>query len=128
MNNQPSPANLIQWFDPRNRQPGSWAFILNRITAIGLTVYLCLHLFMLGKLAQGPDMYDGFVALMKSPYVKLGELLVIAGGLIHGLNGIRVILTSFGIGIAIQRQLFWSFLALAVIGILCFGYFMFFVA
>jgi succinate dehydrogenase / fumarate reductase, cytochrome b subunit len=128
MNNQPSSAKLFHWFDPRKRQPGSWAFILNRVTAIGLTVYLCLHLFMLGQLAQGPEAYDSFVALMKSPYVKLGELLVIAGGLIHGLNGIRVILTSFGIGVTVQKKLFWSFLALAVIGTLCFGYFMFFVA
>jgi succinate dehydrogenase / fumarate reductase, cytochrome b subunit len=128
MNNQSSSSKALQWFDPRKRQPGSWAFILNRITAIGLTVYLVLHLFMLSKLAQGPEAYDSFIALAKTPIVKFAELFVIAGGLIHGLNGIRVGLTSFGIGVTIQKQLFWALLTLAVIGTLFFGYFMFFIA
>uniref|UniRef100_A0A7C4KHG6 Succinate dehydrogenase, cytochrome b556 subunit n=1 Tax=Anaerolinea thermolimosa TaxID=229919 RepID=A0A7C4KHG6_9CHLR len=127
MNNQPTPGKALRWFDPRHRQPGTWAFILNRITALGLTLYLALHLIMLGKLAQGPEAYDSFIALAKTPWVKFGELLVISAGLIHGLNGIRIALTSFGIGVTVQRQLFWSFLTLALIGSAIFGYFMFFV-
>lgn len=115
----------MSWFDPRHRQPGSWAFILNRITALGLTFYLALHLFMLGKLAQGPAAYDSFIVLAKTPLVKFGELLVIAAGLIHGLNGIRIALTSFGIGVTIQRQLFWTFLGLAAAGTAIFAYVMF---
>lgn len=128
MENQPSASKLLQWFDPRNRQSGSWAFILNRITAVGLTVYLSLHLFMLGKLAQGPEAYDSFISLAKSPAVKVGEMFVIAAGLIHGLNGIRIALTSFGIGVKYQVQLFWGLMALAGIGILGFAYYMFLVA
>ncbi len=117
---------FLRWFDPRKRHPGTWAFILNRITALGLSLYLCLHLFMLGKLAQGPEAYDSFIALAKTPLVKGGELLVIAAGLIHGLNGIRVALTSFGIGTTRQRELFWGCMALAGLGILVFAYVMFF--
>ena len=52
------PANAWQWIDPRGRESGGWAFILNRITAIGLTVYLFLHLIVLGKLAQGAEAFD----------------------------------------------------------------------
>ena len=68
------------------------------------------------------------MAFAKTPLVKFGELLVIAAGLIHGLNGIRVVLTSFGIGVKIQRQLFWMLMALAAIGTAAFGYVMFFIA
>jgi len=125
MNHPSSSTRFMSWFDPRHRQPGSWAFILNRITALGLTLYLALHLFMLGKLAQGPAAYDSFIALAKTPLVKFGELLVIAAGLIHGLNGIRIALTSFGIGVTIQRQLFWFFLVLAGVGTAVFAYVMF---
>jgi succinate dehydrogenase / fumarate reductase cytochrome b subunit len=128
MSNQPSPSKLLNWFDPRHRQPGTWAFILNRITALGLTLYLGLHLIMLGKLAQSPQAYNDFIALAKTPLIKFGELLVVAAGLIHGLNGIRIALTSFGLGVNIQRQLFWFFFSLALIGILIFTYVMFFVA
>ncbi len=128
MNNPSSPRKLLQWFDPRSRHPGTWAFILNRITALGLTLFLAMHLFMLGKLAQGPEAYDSFIALAKTPLIKFGELLVIAAGLFHGLNGIRIALTSFGIGVRYQQQLFWAVVMLAAIGSAIFGYVMFFVA
>jgi len=37
--------HLWRWFDPRGRKMGSWAFILNRITALGLTlIYSCTSL------------------------------------------------------------------------------------
>jgi succinate dehydrogenase / fumarate reductase cytochrome b subunit len=111
MNNQPSPTRFWRWFDPRFRQPGSWAFILNRITALGLTLYLALHLVALSQLATGPQAYDSFVALAKTPLVKFAEMFVIAGGIIHGLNGVRIALTSFGIGVRYQRQMFFVLMA-----------------
>lgn len=120
MMNQSSPKRFIQWFDPRNRQVGSWAFILNRITALGLTLYLFLHLIALGNLARGPEAYNNFIALAKTPLIKFGEMLVIAAGIIHGLNGIRIALTSFGIGVRHQRALFIAVMVLSITGILIF--------
>jgi succinate dehydrogenase / fumarate reductase cytochrome b subunit len=113
------------WFDPRMRDVGYWAFILNRITALGLTFYLTLHLIVLGQLAKGPQGYDAFINLMKHPIAIFGELLVVAAALFHGLNGIRVILTSFGIGVPAQKQLWFALMALAVIVILVFAVRMF---
>jgi succinate dehydrogenase / fumarate reductase cytochrome b subunit len=124
--NHPSPKNFWRWFDPRYRQIGTWAFILNRITALGLSLYLFLHLVMLGQLAQGPEAYNAFIALAKTPLIKAGEMLVIAAGLIHGLNGIRIALNSFGIGVRFQKQTFIGLMALALVGIAFFGYVMFF--
>jgi succinate dehydrogenase / fumarate reductase cytochrome b subunit len=120
MKNAPAPANLLRWFDPRYRQIGTWAFILNRITALGLTLYLLLHLFMLGKLAQGPQAYDSFVLLAKNPIIKIGEFLVVAAAFIHGANGIRIALTSFGIGVRHQKSMF---IGLMTVSLLCIGWF-----
>lgn len=121
----PSPVKFWKWFIPIGRQTGGWAYILNRVTALGLTFYLYLHLVMLGQLAQGPAAYDGFVALMHNPLVIVGELLVVAAGILHGLNGIRIILTSFGVSITRQKQLFYALMAIGVIAILIFGLRMF---
>jgi succinate dehydrogenase / fumarate reductase, cytochrome b subunit len=121
MKNQPTPQNFMRWFDPRNRHLGTWGFILNRVTAIGLTVYLFLHLIALSQLSQGPGAYDTFIRTVENPLFKLGEMLVIAGGLIHGLNGIRIALNSFGIGVTWQRQMFLGLMTLALVGILIFG-------
>ena len=42
---------LRSWFDVRGRSMSTLAFALNRLTAVGLTIYLFLHLA--GKLAGG---------------------------------------------------------------------------
>ena len=118
--NQPSAGKFLSWFIPVGRQVGGWAFALNRVTAIGLTLYLFLHLTVLSLLAQGPTGYDGFLALTENPIIKFGEWAVVAAVFLHGLNGIRIILTSFGVGVTRQRQLFYGFMILAVLIILIF--------
>jgi succinate dehydrogenase / fumarate reductase cytochrome b subunit len=107
---------LLAWFDPRWRDIGTWAFVLNRLSGIGLTIYLFLHLIVLGTLARGPEAYDSFIQLAKSPLFVAGELFVVVGGLYHGLNGLRIALTSFGVGVAHQRRLFYVVLAVVLIG------------
>lgn len=126
MSNQPSAKKILFWFDPRYRQIGSWGFILNRITALGLSLYLFMHLFMLSKLAQGPEAYNAFINQAKTPIFMAGELLVIAAGLIHGLNGIRIALNSIGIGTRNQRAMFIVLMGIALLGTAYFFYRMFF--
>jgi succinate dehydrogenase / fumarate reductase cytochrome b subunit len=123
--NDPSPAKFWTWFNPVGRQTGGWAFILNRVTALGLTFYLYLHLVILSLLAKGPSGYDSFLKLAHSPIFTFGELLVVAAVIIHGLNGIRIILTTFGVGVTLQKQLFFALMGVAVIAILIFGIHMF---
>ncbi len=123
--NKPSPSRLWLWFNPIGRQTGGWAFILNRVTALGLTFYLYLHLVVLGQLAKGPDGYDGFLKLIRNPIFIFGELIVVAGGVLHGFNGVRIVLTTFGVSVTRQKQLFYALMAIALIVILMFGFHMF---
>ena len=50
----------------------------------------------------------------------LATTAVVAAVFLHGLNGIRIILTSFGVGVTRQKQLFYAFMILAVLIILVF--------
>lgn len=95
-----------RWFDVRRRKPGMWAFALNRITGIGLVAYLYLHLVILFQLTGGPAGWNAFVSLARSPFFLSLDVILIAGILIHGLNGIRVALTGFNIGVKAQKMLF----------------------
>jgi succinate dehydrogenase / fumarate reductase cytochrome b subunit len=125
MNHPSRPLQFWRWFDPRNRSISTYGFILNRITALGLTLYLFIHLVVLGKLAQGPEAYDAFLEFAHTPVVLIGELLVIAAGFIHGLNGIRIALNSFGIAVTWQKPIFLSLMAVSVIGTIFFAIKMF---
>lgn len=104
--NEASLRNVLNWFDARSRQAGSWAFLLNRLTAIALTFYLIVHLVVLNKLTQGAQSYDDFVAFAQEPLIKAGEVLLIAALVLHGLNGLRLTLLAFGIGLRYQKALF----------------------
>jgi succinate dehydrogenase / fumarate reductase cytochrome b subunit len=115
--NQPSARKFWSWFNPAGRKITGWGFSLNRITALGLTLYLYLHLIILSSLASGPDAYESFLKLIHSPIYIFGEFLVVAAGIIHGFNGIRIALTSFGIAVPQQKPLFVALMILA--GITC---------
>jgi succinate dehydrogenase / fumarate reductase cytochrome b subunit len=82
---------------------------------MGLTVYLGLHLVVLHKLAQGAEAYDSFVAFSQSPLIKSGEALLMAAVVFHGLNGLRLTLNAFGIGIRYQKQLFRAAIGITVL-------------
>lgn len=122
---KPRARRVGAWLDPRWRDVGTWAFIVNRISALGITLYLFMHLIVLGKLAQGPAAYDSFVALAKSPLLLIGELMVIVAGLYHGINGLRIALTSFGIGVPYQKQVLYVSVAIVVVAGLVFAVRMF---
>jgi succinate dehydrogenase/fumarate reductase cytochrome b subunit len=51
--------------------------------------------------------------------IKIGELLVIAAGFIHGLNGIRIALTSFGIGSGCKNRFLSLILIISILLTTC---------
>jgi len=115
---------LRAWFNPRGRGLGFIAFALHRITGIGLTLYLLLHMVVLSILLQGEDAWDRFVAVAKSPVMLLFDLILIAGILIHGLNGLRVSLVGLGFGVRQHKILFWIVMLLSALIFLYTGWLM----
>jgi succinate dehydrogenase / fumarate reductase cytochrome b subunit len=89
----------------------------NRITGIGLVVYLYLHLIILSQLLGGPGPWNAFVSLARSPFFLTLDVVLIAGALIHGLNGPRIALTGFGIGVKWHKALFGVLMSVAVIAL-----------
>ena len=106
---------LRSWFDVRRRRVGSWAFALNRLTGLGLTLYLFLHLGILTILLQGESAWNDFVAIVKSPLFLFFDVVLIFGLIFHGLNGIRVGLVGTGILAAQQKSLFWILMAIGLV-------------
>lgn len=106
---------LKAWFDVRSRRMGSWAFALNRLTGIGLTLYLLIHLGVLTILLQGEQAWDNFIAVAKSPFFLALDVILLIGLLFHGLNGVRVALVGMGIGVKNQRSLFTVLMILGAI-------------
>jgi succinate dehydrogenase / fumarate reductase, cytochrome b subunit len=112
---KPVERKPLQWFDVRGKGVGFWAYVVMRLSAAGLVLYLFLHLVILSQLASGPAAWDGFVATAKSLAFLLLDIVLIVGMLAHGLNGIRLALIGFGIGVPRQKIMLWIGLALTIV-------------
>jgi succinate dehydrogenase / fumarate reductase cytochrome b subunit len=106
---------ISAWFDVRRDRAGSWAFALNRLTALGLTFYLFLHLAVLFLLTRGEEGWNSFLEVAKTPFFLTLDVVLIFGVLFHGLNGIRLTLVGLGLGADRQRSLFWIVTAITVV-------------
>ena len=104
-----------RWFDIRRRKAGMWAYALNRITGIGLVVYLYLHLGVLSMLIRGQSAWDAFVTLARSPFYLALDVVLLAGILIHGLNGLRLAFTGLGFSVGAQKSLFITLMVVGAI-------------
>ncbi len=109
---------ILRWFDFRSWRLGMIAYILNRVTGIGLVVYLYLHLGVLFLLSQGPEGWDPFIQIARTPWFLALDVVLLAGLLIHGLNGLRVALTGFGVGVRGQKPLFVALMIVAAVALL----------
>ena len=73
-----------------------------------------MHLIVLGKLAQGKESFDGFIALAHNPIIVAGEVMVVFAVMLHGFNGLRIALTGIGYNVGNQKGCCWLYLVIAV--------------
>jgi len=101
-------AEVAGWFDARRRRLGMWAFVLNRITGLLLTLYLFVHFAAISALYLGEPAWDGTMRLFRTPPFLAFDILLLAALLYHGLNGIRLSLLAINVGVPRQKTVFWS--------------------
>ena len=98
---------------------GMWAWLLHRLTGIGLVSYIFLHIaLMSSSLLRGQEAFNTMLSvLMGHPLFELLDTLLLGAVLYHSFNGIRILLFDLGIGIDISTQkiTFWVFMAVAAI-------------
>ena len=115
MNQDPKWASRrSRWFELRYKPAGMLAFMLHRLTGLGLVFYLFLHLAVLSKLGGGPENWDSFLALVRSPLILVLDGILLLGVLFHGLNGLRLTLIGLNLGLRWQKASFWVILVLSI--------------
>ena len=80
------------------RYSGSWAYILHRITGIGLIVYLFIHIWALSSLTHGRAAFTKEMVTFSSVPWKIAEWLLGALVMFHAFNGIRIAVVDLSNG------------------------------
>ncbi|MGB4676724.1 MAG: hypothetical protein WBH90_08345 [Aggregatilineales bacterium] len=112
---RPRGRDVSRWFLPFKRDVSYWGFVLNRVAGLGLVLYLLLHMVALSQLLGGEAGWDRFIDLTTSPVFLTLDVILLAGIIGHGLNGLRVALVGSGLLVKWQRQLFYVLMTIAVV-------------
>ena len=82
--------------DARARNhPAYWAFLLHRISGLGLALFLPLHFWAMGQAIHGEAALAGFLRLVDQPVFKLGEWGLVVLLSLHLMGGVRLLLIEF---------------------------------
>ena len=82
-------------FRARNH-PAYWAFLVHRLSGLGLALFLPVHFWALGHAIESEAALNGFIAVTDQPLFKLGEWGLVILLAAHMAGGVRLLLIEFG--------------------------------
>lgn len=94
---------------------GVWAFWLHRLSGLAIAFYLLMHILVIASVVGGSGNFNSAMTFLKQPIFVLLEMGLIGCILVHGLNGIRIVLFDLGYGIKRQKEIFIGMMIVAVI-------------
>ena len=103
----------------RNRE-GQWAWLLHRISGLGVLGFLCMHIVDTSLMLQGEAAYNHLIKTVYQQWWFQPAEVALGGALVyHTLNGLRVIAIdlwedAIRYDRTLRRLVAWSFLAIMV--------------
>lgn len=91
-----SPVRLIVPKRGYRWHAGFFAWLLHRLAGAALAGYLILHLYVLSRLAEGPEAFDGVMNMFDHPIIRLLEIGLLGVVAYHTINGLRIVLMDYG--------------------------------
>jgi succinate dehydrogenase / fumarate reductase cytochrome b subunit len=85
---------------------GQWAWVLHRLTGLGIIFFLVLHVIDTSWAVFFPGLYEEAIATYQSPLFTLGEFGLVFAVVYHALNGIRIAIFDF-------RPAWWKYQQIA---------------
>jgi fumarate reductase subunit D len=79
---------------PSRNHAAYWAFVIHRLSGLGLALFLPLHLYVLSR-AVNQAALDGFLDWAENPLVKLAETGLIVLLAAHLTGGLRLLALEF---------------------------------
>ncbi len=95
--------------------PGHYAFILHRLTGIGVALFLILHILDNFIIMFGEEAFAEVLNLYANPVMRLLEVFLIFSVIYHAFNGLRVIIVDFWAPSSHVQRTLWILVWIVVI-------------
>ena len=69
---------------------GQWAFMLHRITGLGVVLFLLIHILDTSFVYFAPQLYEEVLKVYQSTLFGFGEMALVFCLFFHGVNGLRI--------------------------------------
>ncbi len=80
---------------PHRGQPLWMAFLLHRISGLGLAIFLPFHFYLLGLALEQAEAMDGLLRWSDYPMVKFAEVGLVFLLAVHLFGGLRLLALEF---------------------------------
>jgi succinate dehydrogenase / fumarate reductase cytochrome b subunit len=97
------------------KSTGFISFLFRRISGVALVLYLFMHMWVIGSVNAGPEVFDARLALVQTPLFKLAEVALLAAVVYHGFDGIRLLIVHYFNVTEYRKSLFYAMFATFVI-------------
>jgi len=87
-------AKLLQYVTYRGKG-GHWAWILHRLTGLGVLFFLLIHILDISLIGWGPKVFDSLLIIYRGRIFRVMEVFLAGAVIYHALNGIRIIIIDF---------------------------------
>jgi len=100
-------ANVFRSATYRGRE-GQIAWMLHRLTGLGVFFFLALHIIDIFLMSFGPDAFEALLFIYHKFIFKLSIIFgLYLGVLYHGLNGMRVVIMDFWPNLGKRQAMLW---------------------
>ncbi len=101
---------------------GMWAWVLFRISGLVLVFYLFVHVWVISQgRVGGAASLDNLFKFFDKPMLVFLDLMLVSAVLYHALNGVRILLMDFGVGIKHHKAVFWVCMLVAALALCAFA-------
>lgn len=76
--------------------PAWWAFLVHRLSGLGLALFLPLHFWVLGEALGGEAALERSIRFVDQPLFKVAEWGLVVLLSLHLVGGVRLLLIEFG--------------------------------
>lgn len=97
------------------KSTGFISFALRRLTGVALVAYLALHMWVIGSINEGAQVFDARLATVQTPFFKLAEIALLAAVVYHAFDGVRLLIVHYLNVTEYRKSLFYAAFAVAAL-------------
>ncbi|MEJ2748076.1 MAG: succinate dehydrogenase, cytochrome b556 subunit [Anaerolineae bacterium] len=97
------------------KSTGFISFFLRRFTGVMLVLYRFTHMWVIGSVNQGPEVFNARLNLVQTPFFKLAEIALLAAVVYHAFDGIRLLIVHYFNVTDQRKSLFYAIFAISAI-------------